>query len=100
MRFRYRKSFKIAPGVRVNLSKSGVGVSADTKGVRVGIGPRGTYTSVGISGTGIYAIDYHKRGREDPNGGQRGSDDGSADAFPVPRDCKKLPPLSAVWGFW
>ncbi|MBW3634473.1 MAG: DUF4236 domain-containing protein [Chloroflexi bacterium] len=34
MGFRARKSFKIAPGVRLNVSKSGVGASVGTRGAR------------------------------------------------------------------
>jgi hypothetical protein len=47
MGWTFRKSFKIAPGVRLNLSKSGIGVSAGVKGFRVGTGPRGGYVSAG-----------------------------------------------------
>lgn len=41
-----RKSFKAGP-VRINLSKSGVGVSAGPKGLKAGIGPKGAYVSGG-----------------------------------------------------
>jgi len=58
MAFRFRKSYKIAPGIRVNVSKRGLGVSAGTKGARVGVGPKGKYVSGGIPGTGIYGISY------------------------------------------
>lgn len=60
MAFRFRKSFKIAPGIRLNLSKKGIGMSAGVKGARVGINSKGTYTSVGIPGTGISSISYSK----------------------------------------
>jgi tetratricopeptide (TPR) repeat protein len=73
MRLRYRKSFKIAPGVRVNLSKSGIGVSAGKKGARVGVGPRGAYTSVGIPGTGIYGIHYFGKSKRKPKSKSKGS---------------------------
>lgn len=43
MPFGFRKSLRVAPGVRLNLSKSGLGVSAGIKGFRVGTGPRGAY---------------------------------------------------------
>jgi hypothetical protein len=45
----FRKSIKVGP-FRINLSKSGVGVSAGVKGARVSKGPRGTYINVGRSG--------------------------------------------------
>jgi len=44
---------KIAPGVRLNLSKSGVGVSVGVRGASVSVGPRGAYVNVGLPGTGI-----------------------------------------------
>lgn len=68
MSFRFRKSFKIAPGVRLNLSKSGIGMSAGVRGARVGVNSRGTYTSVGIPGTGISSINYHSYGKKSSGG--------------------------------
>ena len=41
MGFRFRKSIKLGGGFRLNLSKSGFGISGGVKGARVGIGPRG-----------------------------------------------------------
>ncbi len=35
MGFRFRKSIQIVPGVRVNVSRSGIGCSAGVKGVRI-----------------------------------------------------------------
>ena len=52
MGLRFSKSFTTGPG-RINLSKSGVGLSFGTKGFRVGVGPRGTYANVAIPGTGV-----------------------------------------------
>lgn len=54
MGFRFRKSVKVAPGVRLNFSTRGVGVSVGTKGLRVSKSTRGTTISSGIPGTGIY----------------------------------------------
>lgn len=54
MGFRMRKSFKVAPGVRVNVSKSGVGASVGTRGARYSVHSSGRRTtSVGIPGTGV-----------------------------------------------
>ncbi|MTI96204.1 MAG: DUF4236 domain-containing protein [Firmicutes bacterium] len=63
MALRFRRSIRIAKGVRINLSKGGIGVSAGVPGARVGTGPRGAYTSAGIPGSGIYAINYHGKGK-------------------------------------
>lgn len=49
MGFYVRKSLKAGP-FRVNLSKSGVGVSAGVPGLRVGHGPRGNYVHMGRHG--------------------------------------------------
>jgi hypothetical protein len=53
MGWSYRKSIRFGP-FRVNLGKSGVGVSVGEKDVRVGINSRGRrYESVTIPGTGL-----------------------------------------------
>lgn len=55
MGLRFRKSIKIAPGVRVNFGKKSTGVSFGTKGARVSFNSKGRVTrSVGIPGTGLY----------------------------------------------
>jgi hypothetical protein len=52
--FRFRKSFKIAPGVRFNVGKKGVGVSVGGKGFRTSVNTSGRKTTtVGIPGTGL-----------------------------------------------
>jgi hypothetical protein len=59
MGFFYRKSLKFGP-FRVNLSKSGIGVSVGGPGFRVGTSSRGRkYTSFSIPGTGV---GYRKSG--------------------------------------
>lgn len=51
---RFRKSFKIAPGVRVNVGKKSVGMSVGGKGLRYSVNSSGRRTStVGIPGTGV-----------------------------------------------
>ena len=63
MGMRFRKSFKIAPGVKLNLSKRGIGVSAGVKGARVSLNSKGRVTkSVGIPGTGISYVSSSKLG--------------------------------------
>lgn len=50
----FRKSLRFGP-LRINFSKSGIGLSAGVKGLRIGTGPRGRY----ISG-GRYGIYYRQ----------------------------------------
>lgn len=53
MGFRFRRSIKLFPGVRLNLSKSGVSTSVGVPGATVNVGRRGVRRTVGLPGTGI-----------------------------------------------
>jgi hypothetical protein len=54
MGFRFQRRIRIAPGVRLNLSKSGIGVGVGRPGLRLGMDPRRRkYFSVGLPGTGL-----------------------------------------------
>lgn len=56
MGLRYRKRVKVAPGVYLNLSKSGVSTTLKAgKGVSVSMGKNGTYLNTGMPGTGLYS---------------------------------------------
>lgn len=54
MGFRFRRSIKILPGVRLNISKSGPSLSIGRSGASFNIGGRGTRLTLGIPGTGLY----------------------------------------------
>ncbi len=54
MGWRYRKRIKIAPGIHLNISKSGISTTIGPRGASVNIGPNGTYVNTGIPGTGLY----------------------------------------------
>lgn len=53
MAFRFRKSVRIAPGVRLNFSRSGVSTTLGGRGVSVNLGRRGTRVTAGLPGTGL-----------------------------------------------
>lgn len=54
MGLRFRKSISLLPGVKLNISKSGIGVSAGVPGLRGSINTSGRMTgTVGIPGTGV-----------------------------------------------
>ena len=53
MGLRFRKSIKLFPGVKLNLSKSGVSTSIGVPGATINIGKRGTRATVGIPGPGV-----------------------------------------------
>lgn len=54
MAWNYRKRVKIAPGVHLNFSKSGMSTSIGPKGAKLSFGRNGTYMSTSIPGTGLY----------------------------------------------
>lgn len=54
MAIRFRKRIKIAPGININLSKSGTSVSLGKPGATVNVGGKnGVKASVGIPGSGL-----------------------------------------------
>ncbi|HEY8636691.1 MAG TPA: DUF4236 domain-containing protein [Candidatus Limnocylindrales bacterium] len=52
--FRLFRRIKIAPGVTINVSKSGLSTSFGPKGAKITVGKRGIRRTVGIPGTGMY----------------------------------------------
>lgn len=58
MSIRFQRRIKILPGLRLNISKSSLGLSLGVPGARASINTRGEiYTSAGIPGSGLYAIE-------------------------------------------
>jgi hypothetical protein len=54
MGWRFRRSFKIAPGLRVNLSRRSLGLSAGPRGAKVSANTRGEIRrTAGLPGTGL-----------------------------------------------
>ena len=53
MGLRFRRSIKLAPGLRLNWSLGGPSLSVGPRGASVTFGQRGTYTNLGIPGTGL-----------------------------------------------
>lgn len=54
MGFRFQRSMKLLPGVRLNFSKSGIGASFGVRGARYSVSPTGRRTvSAGIPGSGL-----------------------------------------------
>jgi len=63
---RFRRTFRIAPGLRLNLSKSGVSASVGRRGLWFTVGPRGTRETVGLPGTGISYTEQQRFGAAPP----------------------------------
>jgi hypothetical protein len=53
MGFRFRRSLRLAPGIRINLSKTGASLSLGRRGATMNFSRRGTKATVGVPGTGI-----------------------------------------------
>jgi hypothetical protein len=54
MSWRFRKSFKVLPGVRLNLTRHGLSATLGAAPFSLNVGPRGVYSNVSIPGTGIW----------------------------------------------
>ncbi len=54
MGLRFFRRIRVAPGVTLNLSKSGGSVSMGPRGAKLTVGPRGVRRTVGLPGTGLY----------------------------------------------
>lgn len=61
MGLRIRKTLRLLPGVRINLSKSGASISVGGKGATVNIGAKGTRGTVGLPGSGLSYSRYERR---------------------------------------
>ena len=64
MASRFRKSIKLAPGIRWNLAGSGSSWTIGPRGASVGFGKRGTFLDTGIPGTGLYSPSQAAGGSE------------------------------------
>jgi len=53
MGFRFRRSLRLAPGIRINLSKTGASLSLGRRGATLNFSGRGTKATVGLPGSGL-----------------------------------------------
>lgn len=64
MGFRFRKTIRLLPGVRLNISKGGFSTSVGRPGATINIGKRGVRGTVGLPGSGLsYSDMIVKRGQ-------------------------------------
>jgi hypothetical protein len=54
MSWRFRKTFKVLPGVKLNLTARGLSATVGGTPFSINVGPRGVYRNVSIPGTGIW----------------------------------------------
>lgn len=53
MAFRFQRRIRLAPGVRLNIGKGGLGLSVGPRGASLSVGPGGVYGHAGLPGTGL-----------------------------------------------
>jgi hypothetical protein len=64
MPFRFHRSIKLLPGIRLNFGKRGVSTSIGVRGAHVTFGKTGTRTTVGLPGSGLSFTHLDKQRRE------------------------------------
>lgn len=90
MGFRFGKSIKLFPGVRLNLSKSGISASVGRPGATVNIGRRGVRATTGIPGSGLsYSTDLYRTGGK--GDARRQAEAAIDERVPVPAEPSALP---------
>lgn len=80
MGFRFYRSWKIIPGVRLNLSKSGISTTLGVRGANMNIGRRGRRYTAGLPGTGLSYVRTAARKRR--GGADSPGDESSARRSP------------------
>lgn len=58
MPVRFRKSYNIFPGVKMNVSKGGISFTVGKKGAHLNFSKRGVRQTVGLPGTGVSESSY------------------------------------------
>lgn len=87
---RFRRSISLGGGVRINLNKRSIGISAGIPGVRYSVNSDGRSTrSAGIPGTGLY---YRSQTGPHPARGRSGA---RARTTPIPREPTFVTPATA-----
>jgi hypothetical protein len=88
MSFRFRRSIKILPGVRLNFGKRRISTSIGVRGAHVTFGKNGTRTTVGLPGSGLSYTHLNKP-----------PSDRSVSSTPHPAP-ESSPPPGKAWRGW
>lgn len=65
MGFRFQKTIALIPGVRLNISKSGLSLSLGGKGLTLNLGRKGARGTVGLPGSGMSYSKYKRYSEND-----------------------------------
>ena len=91
MGWRFRKSFSVIPGLRLNLSKSGLSASIGGAPFTLNVGPRGLMGTASIPGTGISYRQHFGTGSYQPPSKEIVAPPGST-SLPAPAPSPSIPP--------
>ena len=94
--FRARKSIKVAPGIRLNVSRSGIGASAGVRGARHSVHSSGRRTT--MIGDPIFGVGYMKQTGGGKRRGSRSRSGAQATRPPQPDERPVKPGLFAPKG--
>ena len=75
MPIRFRRSFTIFPGVKVNVSKGGISFSVGKRGATLNFSKRGVRQTVGIPGSGLSHSSYIMKNKSDEDEEKQEKDD-------------------------
>ena len=92
MPFRFFQRFRIAPGLRLNVSKGGVSVSAGPRGAQFTLGTSGTRATVGLPGSGLHytVLNPHRQQNEAGQKSKQTDEVTGAQAAPASRRVPSL----------
>jgi len=110
MPIRFRRTFKILPGVKINVSKGGISVSVGTRGFHLTFGKHGVRQTIGIPGSGLSETSYlfknepesekEKESDEDDRKRKRDSDDDNGAVGCFPWGCLLFILVATVVGYF
>ena len=58
MSIRFRRTYKIFPGVKINVSKGGISVTAGVRGAKLNFSKKGVRQTIGLPGSGLSETSY------------------------------------------
>jgi hypothetical protein len=107
MPVRFRKSFNLFPGVKVNMSKGGMSITVGRKGFHLNFSKRGVRQTVGLPGSGISESSYILKNKTDEDKRENGSEKVERSSEDIEEKPKRprtrrtvREPISSPWGFF
>ena len=82
MPFRFRRTFKILPGVKINLSKGGMSVTVGPRGYHLNFGKQGIRQTIDFPGAGLSHTSYLFKDGDDDKKRDADDDNDAVGCFP------------------